>query len=164
MMRKIVLMLFCMMALCAHAQQAVTKTSHRKAVKEDLVTTGTMTMRKPDYICISTDGDKDQLIMEGTKFTMTLGGKQHTTDSKKNQQFATFHQVLKALINGQPIPAGDDLTVSTKGGQTVITITPAGKKRRLFTSFVLTVDSKTKAFKTLRMNGRKDDYTEYTFK
>lgn len=163
-MKKIVLFLFCMMALCAHAQQAVTKTSHRKAVKEDVVTTGTMTMRKPDFICISTDGDRDQLIMEGTKFTMTMGSKKHKTDSKKNPQFATFHSVLKALINGEPIPTGEELTVVTKSGQTVITITPAGKKRRMFTSFVLTVDAKTHAFKTLRMNGRKDDYTEYTFK
>lgn len=144
--------------------QSVTKTSHKKAVKTDVVTTGTMTVRKPDYICISTDGGKDQLIMDGTKFTMTMGGKQHVTDSKKNAQFATFQAVLHAVINGKPIPEGEDLTVTTKNGQKTITITPTGKKRKLFTSFVLTVDAKTSAFKVLRMNGRKEDYTEYTFK
>lgn len=144
--------------------QSVTKTSHKKAVKTDVVTTGTMTVRKPDYICISTDGGKDQLIMDGTKFTMTMGGKQHVTDSKKNAQFATFQAVLHAVINGKPVPEGEDLTVTTKNGQKTITITPTGKKRKLFTSFVLTVDAKTSAFKVLRMNGRKEDYTEYTFK
>lgn len=141
--------------------QTVTKTTHKKAVKTDVVTTGTLTIRKPEYICISTDGDKDQLIMDGTKFTMTMGGRQHVTDSKKNPQFATFHTVLKAVINQQAIPQGDDMTVVTKGNTTTVTIVPTGKKRQLFTSFVLTVNAKTKALRTLRMNGRGEDYTEY---
>ena len=145
--------------------QTVTKTSHKRAVKTDVVTTGTLTIRKPDYISISTDGDKDQLIMDGTRFTMTAGGRQHVTDSKKNAQFATFHTVLKAVINQQAIPQGDDITVVTKGSATTVTIVPAGKKKRqLFTSFVLTVDTKTKTLRTLRMNGRGEDYTEYEFK
>ena len=46
--------------------QTVTKTSHKKAVKTDVVTTGTLTIRKPDYICISTDGGKDQLTMDAS--------------------------------------------------------------------------------------------------
>ncbi len=163
-MKKILLFLFCMMALSVHAQ-TVTKIRHTKALKTDVVSKGTMTIRKPDYICISTDGDKDQLIMDGTKFTMTMQGKQHVTDSRKNAQFATFQKVLSAVINGQPIPTGDDMTVTTQGGQQTITITPTGKKRRMmFSSFVLTVDAKTSAMKVLRMNGRKEDYTEYTFK
>ena len=141
--------------------QTVTKTSHKKAVKTDVVTTGTLTIRKPEYICISTDGDKDQLIMDGTKFTMTMGGRQHVTDSKKNPQFATFHTVLKAVINQQAIPQSDDMTVVTKGNTTTVTIVPTGKKRQLFTSYVLTVNAKTKALRTLRMNGRGEDYTEY---
>ena len=141
--------------------QTVTKTTHKKAVKTDVVTTGTLTIRKPEYICISTDGDKDQLIMDGTKFTMTMGGRQHVTDSKKNSQFATFHTVLKAVINQQAIPLSDDMTVVTKGNTTTVTIVPTGKKRQLFTSFVLTVNAKTKALRTLRMNGRGEDYTEY---
>ena len=145
--------------------QSVTKTSHKKAVKTDVVTTGTLTIRKPDYICISTDGDKDQLIMDGTQFTMTMGGRKHVTDSKKNPQFATFHAVLKAVINQQPIPQGEDMTLENKGNLTTVTIVPKDqKKRQLFSSFLLTVDNKTKAIRTLRMNGRGEDYTEYTFK
>ncbi|MBR2151017.1 MAG: outer membrane lipoprotein carrier protein LolA [Prevotella sp.] len=163
-MKKILLFLFCLFSVAVSAQ-TVTKTSHKKAVKTDVVTTGTMTVRKPDYICISTDNDKDQLIMDGTQFTMTMGGKKHTTDSRKNAQFATFQSVLTAVINGQPIPTGDDLAVTTQGGRKTITITPDGKKRRqLFTSFVLVIDAKTSAFKVLRMNGRNEDYTEYVFK
>lgn len=153
-----------MLALSIGAQ-SVTKTSHKRAVKTDVVTTGTLTIRKPDYICISTDGGKDQLIMDGSKFTMTMGGRQHVTDSQKNPQFATFHTVLKAVINRQDIPQGGDITVVTKGNAITVTIVPMGKKKRqLFTSFVLTVNAKSKALRTLRMNGRGEDYTEYVFK
>lgn len=144
--------------------QNVTRTQHRKAVAQDEVTTGTMTIRKPDYICISTNDGKEQLIMDGTKFTMTMGGKKHVTDSKKNAQFSTFHDVLQAVINNQPLPTGEDLTVATQKGQKTITITPVKKKRQLFTSFVLVIDTKTSAIRELRMNGRKGDYTDYKMK
>ncbi len=165
-MKKIVFILFCMLACLANVNaQQVTKTAHKQGVKTDVVTTGSMTIRKPNYICISTDNDRDQLIMDGTKFTMTMGGKKHVTDSRKNPQFVTFQAVLEAVINGRQVPAGEDLTVSTKGNEQTITITPTGKKRRqMFTSFVLVVDAKTSAFRLLRMNDRSGGYTEYSFK
>ena len=103
-MKRILLSLICLLALTASAQ-TVTKTRHQKAVKTDVVTTGTLTVRKPDYMAFSTDGGRDIMMMEGTRFTITLGGRQHTTDSRKNPQFATFQAVLHAVINGQPIPA-----------------------------------------------------------
>lgn len=163
-MKKILVIVFALFALCANAQQSVTKTSHSKAVKTDVVATGDVTIRKPEYICISTDGGKDQLIMDGTKFTMTQKGKKHVTDSKSNPQFATFHAVLKAVINRQAIPTGNDITTTTKGSEQTITITPSAQKRQMFTSFVLVIDNKTSAMKRLRMNGRNESYTEYTFK
>ena len=162
-MKHLLLLLCCLFTLCVQAQ-TVTKVSHSKAVKTDVVTTGEVTIRKPDYICISTDGGKDQLIMDGTKFTMTQKGKKHVTDSKSNPQFATFHAVLKAVINRQAIPTGNDITTTTKGSEQTITITPSAQKRQMFTSFVLVIDSKTSAMKRLRMNGRNESYTEYTFK
>ena len=163
-MKQLLIIVFALFALCANAQQSVTKVSHSKAVKTDVVATGDVTIRKPEYICISTDGGKDQLIMDGTKFTMTQKGKKHVTDSKSNPQFATFHAVLKAVINRQAIPTGNDITTTTKGSEQTITITPSAQKRQMFTSFVLVIDSKTSAMKRLRMNGRNESYTEYTFK
>ena len=108
--------------------QNVTRTQHRAAVAQDDVTTGTMTIRKPEYICISTNEGKEQLIMD---------------------------------INNQTLPTGEDLTVTTQKGLKTITITPAKKKRQLFSSFVLVIDTKTSAIRQLRMNGRKGDYTDY---
>ena len=145
--------------------QNVTRTRHQAALTTDAVTTGTLTIRKPDYICISTDGGRDQLLMDGTKFTMTKGGKLHETDSQQNPQFDTFQKVLHAVINAQPIPECEDLTVETKNGQRIVTITPSTKKKRqMFTSFVLVVDEKTSAFRQLRMNERADNYINYDFK
>jgi hypothetical protein len=172
---RVCVLLFYLFALLPLVEaQTVTKVSHSKAVKTDVVTTGEMTIRKPDYICISTDGGKDQLIMDGTKFTMTTKGKKHVTDSKTNALFATFQKVLHAVINDQPIPTGDDLTLQKSDGILTITITPSAQKRQMFTSFVLIVDSrsatgrlqgkKSSAMKRLRMNGRNESYTEYTFK
>ena len=161
---RVILFVICSLLFSPVGAQTVTRTQHRAAMAQDAVTTGDVTIRKPEYICISTDGGKEQLIMDGTKFTMTMGGKQHVTDSRKNAQFATFHSVLKAVINNQPIPTTDELAVSTKNGQKTLTITPSPKKRQLFTSFVLVVDAKTSAIRNLRMNGRKGDYTEYMFK
>ena len=158
------LLIICSYMFSPAGAQTVTRTHHRAAIAKDAVTTGTMTIRKPDYISISTDQGREQLIMDGTRFTITLGGKEHTTDSKKNPQFATFHSVLTAIINGKSIPQSSEVAVVTKGGRTAITVTPAGKKKRqLFTSFALTIDAKTKAFCTLRMNGRGEDYIEYKF-
>lgn len=142
----------------------MTRTRHQAALTTDAVTTGTLTIRKPDYICISTDGGRDQLLMEGTKFTMTMGGKKHVTDSRRNAQFATFQKVLNAVINGQPVTKGEDMTIVTKNGLQTITITPAAKKRQMFTSFVLVVDAKTSAFRQLRMNERGGNYINYDFK
>jgi len=144
--------------------QTVTRTRHQAALTTDAVTTGTLTIRKPDYICISTDGGRDQLLMDGTCFTMTTGGKKHVTDSKKNAQFATFQRVLHAVINGQPVQQGEDMTVVTKNGLQTITITPTGKKRQMFTSFVLVVDAKTSAIRQLRMNERAGNYVNYDIK
>lgn len=161
MKRWIFLFFIISMLLSPAGAQTVTRTQHRAAVAKDVVTTGSITIRKPDYISIATDGDKELLIMDGTRFTMTMGGKRYVTDSRKNKQFATFHAVLRAVINNQPLPAGDELTVVARSGQKTITVTPEKKKRQLFTSFVLVVDDKTSAIRQLRMNGRGSDYTDY---
>ena len=166
-MKHLTALLFVVFTLCCGTMgaQNVTRTRHQAALTTDAVTTGTLTIRKPDYICISTDGGRDQLLMDGTKFTMTMGGNQHETDSQQNPQFDTFQKVLHAVINAQPIPECEDLTVETKNGQRTITIMPSTKKKRqMFTSFVLVIDEKTSAFRQLRMNERADNYINYDFK
>ena len=115
------------------------------------------------------DGGKDQLLMQGNVFTMTVKGKKHTTNSQKNTQFATFQTVFESIMSGGTIDISklSDLTISKQGNNLVLTITPktSSKKearRMMFSSFVLTLDSKSGELRTLRMNERAG-YTEYSF-
>ena len=166
-MKRLILILTvftCYLSLSPAEAQTVTRTRHQAALTTDAVTTGTLTIRKPNYICITTDGGREQLLMDGTQFTMTMGGKKHVTDSRQNAQFATFQKVLNAVINGQSVPQSEDMTIVTKNGLQTITIPPTTKKRQMFTSFVLVVDAKTSAFRQLRMNERAGNYVNYDFK
>jgi hypothetical protein len=145
------------------------KTTHKDALAKDVVTKGTLTIKKPADVGIVIDGGKDQLLMHGSEFTMVVKGKSHKTSSQKNTQFATFQAVFEYILKGGD---GDlsklgDLAVTKQGSNIVLTITPQAtskkaQRRMLFSSFVLTLDKNTSELKSLRMNER-GGYTEYTF-
>ncbi len=148
---------------------AATKTSHKDAIAKDVVTKGTLTMKKPADVTVSIDGGKDQLIMHGSEFTMVVKGKSHKTSSQTNPQFATFQAVFEYILNGGEgdLSKLSDLAVTKQGNNIVLTITPKAdskkaQRRMLFSSFVLTLDKGTSELKALRMNER-GGYTEYTF-
>lgn len=180
------LSLFCSLTFC-DAQQAdfqkavaryknttnitatVTKTTHRKAVAKDVVSKGKLTMKRPSTVSIVMEGEQDQLLMQGSTFTMVVKGKKHTTSSEKNIQFASFQTVFESILSGgaKDISKLSDLTINKQGDTLVLTITPKAEdkktaRRMLFSSFVLTIDTKTSELKTLRMNER-TGFTEYTF-
>lgn len=179
------LALFCQLSVCAQQadfQKAVaryknttsitataTKTTHRQAVAKDAVSKGQLTMKCPSTVSIEMEGGKDQLLMQGSTFTMVVKGKKHTTSSEKNIQFASFQTVFESILSGgaKDISKLSDLAISKQGNTLVLTITPKAEdkktaRRMLFSSFVLTIDTKTSELKTLRMNER-SGYTEYTF-
>ena len=182
----LILTLLCQLTICI-AQQAdfqkavaryknatnvtasVTKTTHKQAVAKDVTSKGTLTMKRPATVSIVIDGGKDQLLMEGSTFTMVVKGKKHTTSSQKNVQFASFQTVFESILSGgqKDISKLGDLTVSKQGNNLVLTITPQADskkaaRRMLFSSFVLTIDTKTSELKSLRMNERAG-YTDYAF-
>ena len=187
-MRKILTLLFtlslCVTAVAQNAnyQKAVAryknhqvtatavKTTHRAAVSKDQVTRGTLTMRQPAEVGIVMEGGQDALLMRGSEFTMTQKGKKHTTSSKSNPQFATFQAVFESILSGgaKAISRLSDLTMRQNGDQLVLTITPQATdkkslKRMMFTSFVLTINTRTSQLQSLRMNEKAGNYTEYTF-
>jgi outer membrane lipoprotein-sorting protein len=152
------------------ATAAATRITHKAALANDVTAQGTLTMKQPATVEISIDGGKDALLMEGSTFTMTVKGKKHTTSSQQNPQFATFQKVFESILAGgsQDIATLKEVTVKKDGKQLVITITPeaADKKqqrRMMFTSFVLTIDAATSQLRSLRMNEKAGNYTEYTF-
>ena len=147
----------------------VIKTTHKKAVAKDVTDKGTLTMKRPATVSIVIDGGKDQLLMEGSTFTMVVKGKKHVTSSQKNVQFASFQTVFESILSGgqKDISKLGDLTVNKQGSNLVLTITPQADSKKaarriLFSSFVMTIDTKTSELKSLRMNER-SGYTEYTF-
>lgn len=152
------------------ATAAATRTTHKAALAKDATAQGTLTMKQPATVEISIDGGKDALLMEGSTFTMTIKGKKHTTTSQQNPQFATFQKVFESILAGgaQDIASLKEVAVKKDGKQLVITITPeaADKKqqrRMMFTSFVLTIDAATSQLRSLRMNEKAGNYTEYSF-
>ena len=148
---------------------SVVKTTHKDAVAKDIVAKGKLMMKKPSEVSIVIGEGSDQLLMKGSAFTMVVKGKKHETSSERNTQFASFQTVFESILSGgaKDISTLDDLTMSQKGNQLVLTITPRAEgkkaaKRMLFSSFVLTIDTKTSELISLRMNERAG-YTEYVF-
>lgn len=144
---------------------AVTCVKHSSAVKKNGSSKGSFYMKKPNKVSIIVDGGKDKLIMNGTTFTMVKGGKKHVTDSKKNVQFATFQTVFQSILSGgsTDITKLAGVNVIKNGQHLTITIIPDSKKKMMFSSFVLVLDTKTSEIKSLRMNERGKNYTEYLF-
>ena len=147
----------------------VTKTDVKKAVAKSDVSEGTLVMKRPSEVSITTGGGSDQLLMQGSKFTMTVKGKKHTTNSETNAQFRTFQTVFESILAGgnKDISQLGDLSVTRRGATLLLTITPQAEskkaaRRMLFTSFQLTIDTKTSELRSLRMNG-KAGYQEYLF-
>jgi len=147
----------------------VTKTVHKDALTQDVVSQGTLQMKSPSEVTISTDNGSSQLIMQGSKFTMVNEGKSRTTSSETNPQFATFQTVFESILAGGSIDISQltDLKITQEGKSMTLTITPeaADKKqarRMMFTSFTLTIDTATAALLKLRMNER-GGFTEYKF-
>ncbi len=152
------------------ATASVTVNRVNKALKNKVTETGTMWMKSPDKVSISSKNGKNKLIMNGTTFTMKMNGFKHTTSSKTNAQFATFYSVFKAVLNGGKTDVDQlpGVSVSQKGTTVVVTIVPKTadakkQKRMMFTSFVLEVNSRTSALESLRINQRNGSYTLYTF-
>ena len=146
-----------------------TKTTHKNAVAKDVVDKGTLVMKAPSEVSITMEGGQDQLLMQGSTFTMTVKGKKHTTSSQKNSQFLSFQAVFESILAGgtKDISKLTDLQTTKQGNTLTLTITPQAEskeaaKRMMFSSFVLTIDTKTSELKTLRMNDRAG-YTEYSF-
>ena len=154
------------------ATATVVKIKHNKALKQDMMTSGTLTMKKPNQVSIECEGGKDALIMDGSTFTMVLRGRKHTTTSTGNPQFATFQAVFESILsgaqNGVDLKKFNDLKVTKDGNTVVLTITPETndkklKRRIMFSTLILTIDTKTSELKSLRLNERKGGYTDYAF-
>ncbi len=151
---------------------AVKQTKHKAAVTKDAVTQGTFYFKKPDKMCMTFNGGKEVLLMNGNNFTMVSDGKKNTVQGKGNNSLESLVAVFKNMA------AGDDSTIDlseladvefTKTSDLcTMTITPIAadakaKRKMMFTSFVLTISLKSSELKSLRMNEKAGNYTQYDF-
>lgn len=141
-----------------------TRTVHKTAVAKDKVTAGTLYVKKGGKVLIA--NGKDALLMNGTAFTMKKGPLKAKTDSQKDAQYKTFHDVLESIFNGgaTDISRHSDIKTTKSGSNIILTITPAQtKKKQMFSSYVITIDGKAQELRSIRMNQKGGSYTEYTF-
>lgn len=140
-----------------------TRVTHKDAVAKDKVEKGKLYVKKPAKVLIVNGAD--MLKMNGTLFTFKKGVLKANTDSNKNPQYKTFHDVLESIFSGgtKDLTKYPEVKITKSGSNVVVTITPkTNGKKAMFSSYVITIDSKTSEMTSLRMN-QKGGYTEYNF-
>ena len=148
----------------------VTMTQHNAALTKNTTATGSLYMKDPDKVCISVNGGKDQLVMNGNTFTMVMKGRKHVANSKISAQFATFKSVFYSVLSGGKsyISKLSGVSVAQSGHNVLVTIVPVAanakeKRRMMFSSFELVINKSTNALVSLSMKDRRGGYTKYAF-
>lgn len=147
-----------------------TRTKHNAAVADDAVVKGEFYFKNPDKMCMIFNDGKDMLLMDGSVFTMVNNGKKSIAKGETARQFESLQVVFKHLMSGKEsdntINELADVEITKQNHMCVVTVTPVvsdakAKRRLMFTSFVLTIDTQSSEFKSLRMNEKGQNYTQY---
>lgn len=150
----------------------VRMTKHNTLVTKDVTSQGKFYFKKPSKMLLALDSGKDAMLMNGDNFTLLSDGKPQTTSGKGNSQLQALTSALKAFSAGEQsdIDLSDiaDVDVTTKGNLVTMTITPIvtdakAKRKQMFSSFVIVIDQKAGELRSLRLNEKGQNYTEYTF-
>lgn len=150
---------------------SVSRTKHNAALTNDATAQGTLYFKSPNNISMVFENENDKLIMTDGVFTMVTNGEKQTAKGATLTQFQTLLAVFSEQFLGNSSDAASDaqVTITSDGNLRTVTITPAteggnkAKRRMLFSSFALTIDVKTQRIKSLRMNERGKNYTQYDF-
>ena len=150
----------------------VTQTKHNSMVAKDITSKGNFYFKKPNKMCMTFNEGKDMMLMNGETFTIVKDGVRNTAQSGGNEQLQALTAILKNFSAGQEsdIDLSDiaDVDMEKKGNLVIMTVTPIvsdpkAKRRQMFTSFVVTIDQKAGELKSLRMNEKGQNYTNYDF-
>lgn len=193
MMKKIFALIFCMLltTLALVAQDAemmakaferyqnmttltaeVTQTRHNVMLTSDVVSQGHFYYKKPASMVLVFNDGKDMLLMKDESFTMKQDGKARTVKGGGNEQFEALKTMMTSFSTGQAsdIALEDlaDVDAEVDGALMSITITPRitdakARRKMLFTSFVVVVDTQAGQLKSIRLNEKGSNYTQYDF-
>ena len=149
----------------------VTKTVHNEMVTKDVVTKGDFYFKKPAKMVISTNQGKDKLLTDGESFTIVTNGKASTASGKGNSSLTPLVNAIKGMTSGDTdtdLSDVADVDMERNGNLMVMTIVPitksaADKRKLMFQSFVITVDTKIGELKSIRLNEKGKNYQQYDF-
>lgn len=147
----------------------VKKTVHNTMVTKDVVTTGSFYFKKPAMMCITTNGGKDQLLTNGESFTIVQNGKPSTANAKGNSSLTPLVNAIKGITQGKAdtdLSDVADVDMEREGDLMIMTIAPitksaAEKRKLMFQSFVITIDTKAGELKSVRLNEKGQNYQLY---
>jgi len=144
----------------------VTRTVHKAAVKKDNVTKGTFDYKKGGTMTM-TFGATDKMLMEGTTYTIVSGKRKVTAKGDVASLFGVLQSVVDDIFAGGSgeVSSAKSKGVSISRAGNTITLKPIAssekKKKTRYTSFVITIDASRHQVKSIRMNGRAGNYTDY---
>ena len=149
----------------------VTKTVHNEMVTKDVVTKGDFYFKKPAKMVITTNQGKDKLLTDGESFTIVNNGKANTANAKGNSALTPLVNAIKGMTSGNTdtdLSDVADVDMERQGNLMIMTIVPivksaADKRKMMFQSFVITVDSKAGELKSIRLNEKGKNYQQYDF-
>lgn len=150
---------------------SVKKTVHNTMVTKDQVTTGTFYFKKPAKMCISTNGGKDKLVTNGESFTIVQDGKVSTANGGSSSALTPLINAIKNITNGnEDTDLSDvaDIDMERDDKSMTMTITPitrnaAERRKLLYQSFVIVIDTKAGELRSVRLNGKSGNFDIYEF-
>jgi outer membrane lipoprotein-sorting protein len=150
----------------------VTQTRHNALLTQDEVSKGNFYFKKPASMCLTFNNGKDMLLMKDNQFSMVRDGKVNTLNGKGNEQLEALKTLLRNFSAGQESDVAlDDLAdvdVERAGTLVTLTITPRisdakAKKKMLYSSFIVRMDTQAGELKSIRLNEKGSNYTLYEF-
>lgn len=150
---------------------SVKKTTHNEMVTNDQVSTGTFYFKKPAKMLISTNGGKDKLVTDGETFTIVQNGKASTASGGGNSALTPLINAIKNITSGnEETDLSDvaDVDMERDANSMTMTIIPitksaAERRKMLYQSFVLVIDTKSNELRSVRLNGKGKNYELYEF-
>lgn len=151
----------------------VTMTRHNAALTQDAVTKGYFYYKKPNTESMVFKITKDMLLADGTVYTMVKSGKKRSVKANNtgNNPFEVLRDILTRLFTADANAKLTNMaTVQMKkqGTTCTVTVTPSttdkkALRRFMYTSCVMTIDMKQAEIRSLRINEKAGNYTQYDF-
>ncbi len=151
----------------------VTQTRHNAALTKDVVTEGNFYYKKSNGESMVFKKTGEMLLASGDNFTMVKNGKQHVAkaNGKGDNPFEVLRDVFSNLISDEgnsKLTNMADVKLKTQGNTCTLTITPnvtdaKAKRKMMYTSCIATIDLKAGELRSLRINEKGENYTQYDF-